>query len=106
MQAIFPFIKGTYLKYEAYVAELYHGSCVKLWRNVQDIKLTEEGLSSTLAETRRLIDNDLYAPETDEESRCRHALLQLHLYDVDWLEAITLMRQSRCRGRYAIDYQV
>lgn len=52
---------------------------------------------STLAEARLLIDEGLKAPVVDEESRYRHILLQQHRYDVDWLEAITLMKQGRHR---------
>lgn len=53
--------------------------------------------ASALAEARLLIDKGLDAPATDDESRYRHALLQQHRYDVDWLEAVTLMKQGRHR---------
>lgn len=53
--------------------------------------------ASALTEARLLIDEGLKAPVTDEESRYRHALLQQHRYDVDWLETITLMKQGRYR---------
>lgn len=51
--------------------------------------------ASALTEASRLIDKGLKAPVTDDESRYRHALLQQHRYDVDWLEAVTLMKQGR-----------
>ena len=47
-QAFFAFFKRTYSKDEAYIAELFQDSCVRLWRNVRDGKLTEQGLESTL----------------------------------------------------------
>ena len=53
--------------------------------------------ASALAAARLLIDKGLDAPATDDESRYRHALLQQHRYDVDWLEAVTLMKQGRHR---------
>lgn len=53
--------------------------------------------SSALAEARLQIEGGLNTPAADEESRYRHALLQQHLYEVDWLEAITLMLQNRDR---------
>lgn len=53
--------------------------------------------ASALTEARLLIDKGLDAPAADEESRYRHALLQQHRYDVDWLEAVTLMKQGRHR---------
>ena len=52
---------------------------------------------SSLSEARNLINKGLKTPADDEESRYRHALLQQHLYEVDWLEAITLMKQGRDR---------
>ena len=52
---------------------------------------------SSLSEARSLINKDLKTPAADEESRYRHALLRQHLYEVDWLEAITLMKQGRDR---------
>ena len=51
--------------------------------------------TSALTEARLLVDEGLKAPVTDEESGYRHALLQQHRYDVDWLEAVTLMKQGR-----------
>ncbi len=48
-QAFFAFFKRTYSKDDAYIAELFQDSCIKLWRNVQDGKLTEQMLESTLA---------------------------------------------------------
>ena len=48
-QAFFAFFKRAYSKDDAYIAELFQDSCVKLWRNVQDGRLTEQGLESTLA---------------------------------------------------------
>ena len=53
--------------------------------------------ASALAEARSLIDDGLKTPAADEESRYRHAFLRQHLYDVDWLEAIILMKQGRSR---------
>ena len=53
--------------------------------------------ASALAEARLRIDDGLKAPAADDESRYRHALLRRHLYEVDWLEAITLMKQGRDR---------
>ncbi len=53
--------------------------------------------ASALVEARLLIDKGLNTPATNEESCYRHALLQQHRYDVDWLEAITLMKQGRHR---------
>ncbi len=47
-QAFLAFFKRTYSKDDAYIAELFQDSCVKLWRNVRDGKLTEQGLESTL----------------------------------------------------------
>lgn len=51
--------------------------------------------ASALTEASLLIDEGLKAPVADEESRYHHALLQQHRYDVDWLEAVTLMKQGR-----------
>ena len=48
-QAFFAFFKRTYSKDDAYIAELFQDSCIKLWQNVQDGKLTEQMLESTLA---------------------------------------------------------
>lgn len=48
-QAFFAFFKRAYSKDDAYIAELFQDSCIKLWRNVQDGKLTEQMLESTLA---------------------------------------------------------
>lgn len=48
-QAFFAFFKRTYSKDDAYIAELFQDSCIKLWRNVQDGKLSEQRLESTLA---------------------------------------------------------
>ena len=53
--------------------------------------------ASALAEARLRIDDGLKAPAADDESRYRHAILRRHLYEVDWLEAITLMKQGRNR---------
>lgn len=53
--------------------------------------------TSALAEARLQIEDGLKTPAADEESRYRHTLLRQHLYDVDWLEAITLMMQGRDR---------
>ena len=53
--------------------------------------------ASALTEARLLIDEGLKAQVTDDESRYRHALLQQHRYDVDWLEAVILMKQGRHR---------
>lgn len=53
--------------------------------------------ASALAEARLLIDKGLNTPATNDESRYRHAILQQHRYDVDWLETITLMKQGRYR---------
>ena len=44
-----------------------------------------------------MIDDGLKATVTDEESRYRHTLLRQHLHDVDWLEAIILMKQGKWR---------
>ena len=48
-QAFFAFFKRAYSKDDAYIAELFQDSCVKLWQNVRDGKLSEQGLESTLA---------------------------------------------------------
>ncbi len=53
--------------------------------------------ASALAEARLMIEEGFRVPVDDEESRYRHALLRRHLYEVDWLEAITLMKQGRHR---------
>lgn len=42
-----------------------------------------------------MIDDGLKATVADEESRYRHTLLRQHLHDVDWLEAIILMKQGK-----------
>ena len=48
-QAFFAFFKRAYSKDDAYIAELFQDSCVKLWQNVRDGKLTEQRLESTLS---------------------------------------------------------
>lgn len=48
-QAFFAFFKRAYSKDEAYIAELFQDSCVKLWQNVRDGKLSEQRLESKLA---------------------------------------------------------
>lgn len=53
--------------------------------------------ASALVEARLMIEDGLRVPAADEESRYRHALLRRHLYEVDWLEAISLMKQGRDR---------
>lgn len=47
-QAFFAFFKRTYSKDEAYIAELYQDSCVTLWHNVREGKLTEQRIGSAL----------------------------------------------------------
>ncbi len=53
--------------------------------------------ASALSEARLMIDDGLKATVADEESRYRHTLLRQHLHDVDWLEAIILMKQGKWR---------
>lgn len=53
--------------------------------------------ASALSEARLMIDDGLKATGADEESRYRHILLRQHLHDVDWLEAIILMKQGKWR---------
>ena len=48
-QAFFAFFKHANSKDDAYIAELFQDSCVKLWQNVRDGKLSEQRLESTLA---------------------------------------------------------
>ena len=52
---------------------------------------------SYLNEARKQIDNGLALPIVDEESEYEHEILLEKLYDVDWYEAIILMRQGKCR---------
>lgn len=58
--------------------------------------------TSALAAARLQIDDGLVVPATDEESRYRHTLLRQHLYEVDWLEAISLMKQGRHRKAHRL----
>lgn len=53
--------------------------------------------ASALSVARLMIDDGLKATVADEESRYRHTLLRQHLHDVDWLEAIILMKQGKWR---------
>ena len=66
------------------------------------ITWTSSTAASALAEARLMIEDGLRAPAADEESRYRHALLRRHLYEVDWLEAISLMKQGRYRKAYRL----
>ena len=47
-QAFFAYFKKAYSKDEAYLTELFQDSCVELWRNVQNGRLTVQGLTCAL----------------------------------------------------------
>ena len=52
---------------------------------------------SNLSKARQLITDGLAMPIEDEESEYEHKVLREKLYDVDWYEAIILMKQGKYR---------
>lgn len=56
-----------------------------------------EAALANLSEAKKIIDDGLGLPTVDEESEYEHKVLQEKLYDVDWYEAIILMKQGKYR---------
>lgn len=47
--SFFAFFRTRYGKDDAYILDLFQDTCIVLWKNIRHDKLTEEGLSSSLA---------------------------------------------------------
>ena len=56
-----------------------------------------EAAMANLSEAKKIIDDGLSLPTVDEESEYEHKVLQEKRYDVDWYEAIILMKQGKYR---------
>ena len=56
-----------------------------------------EAAMANLSDAKKIIDDGLGLPTVDEESEYEHKVLQEKLYDVDWYEAIILMKQGKYR---------
>ena len=56
-----------------------------------------EAAAANLIEVRRMIEEGLDLPIVDEESEYEHRVLQEKSYDVDWYEALILMKQGKYR---------
>lgn len=56
-----------------------------------------ETAMANLCEAKKIIDIGLGLPTVDEESEYEHKILQEKQYDVDWYEAIILMKQGKYR---------
>ena len=56
-----------------------------------------DAASANLEKARKQIADSLGLPIVDEESEYEHKVLQEKLYDVDWYEAIILMKQGKYR---------
>ena len=56
-----------------------------------------EAAMANLSDAKKIIDDGLGLPTVDEESEYEHKVLQEKLHDVDWYEAIILMKQGKYR---------
>ena len=56
-----------------------------------------EVATANLIEARKVINDGLCFPIVDDESEYEHRVLQAKLYDVDWYEALILMKQGKYR---------
>jgi hypothetical protein len=54
-----------------------------------------DGALATIGEVRNLINSSLEEEAVSEEECYEHEVLQMKLYDLEWYEAIVLMRQGR-----------
>ncbi len=69
-QVFFAYFKKAYSKDEAYITELFQDSCIELWRNVQNGRLTVQGLTCALETYLFSIGRHLMMSRDRKASKC------------------------------------